>query len=83
MKNKIVAIDIDELIKLKEAKDELIQQFNIMKAMVYKTNDRALNLAFYNETAKSFIQMVGLWDQWDEYFTRKRDEYNKSRLGMN
>ncbi len=83
MSEEFMPVSIDELQKLKQASAEMVQRFEAMKVMVEKTNDRALNLAFYNETAKDFIQMVGLWDQWDEYYTQKRDEYNKSRLGMN
>ena len=86
MTKKLVPIDTEDLEELSKAHAEvagIIEVVEKMKAAVNKANDISYNLAFYNRVAKEFIRDLGLWDQWDSYYTERKNEENQKKSKMN
>ena len=82
-KKTLVPIDADDLEKLAKSHAEIIETVHKMKVEVNRANALAYNLAFYNRVAKEFIRDLGLWDQWDSYYTERKNEENQKKSKMN
>ena len=54
-----------------------ITEVQEVQKVVNRVANNAININFWNQVAMEFFRENGLLEQWDKYYTQKRDEHNQ------